>query len=627
LIVATAGHVDHGKTSLIKQLTGVDTDRLEEEKRRGLSINLGYAFRTLGDGQTIGFIDVPGHTRFINSMIAGVGGIDMAMLVVAADDGVMPQTKEHLDVLHLLGQQKFVVVISKIDRVDAVRIREVTAQVKTLIDDAVTIFEIDNISGEGIVALQQYLDHTVRNSKAASPHGHFRMSIDRVFSIKGSGLVVTGTALAGKVKEGETLLLQPQSTQVRVRSIHAQDKKVTVGYAGQRCAININGDIDRDSLVRGNALVGEQLSTLSRNCDVSFSLLESVNFPLKHLCPVKIHLGAGRFSGKIFFLESNRKLKPGESTLAQILFDHPVSVCHGDRFFLRDDSESISLGGGVVLDPVAPQAKKSTPERLSTLKILQSNDPKAVLHTLVVEQDQIVDFGEFKNSWNISEQEQAQLISDDVLLVAGEMLSKAHWSQLKSHLLSTVTKFHQEQPSSEGISTRELKAGVKGSIFTAILSELIQSDGLVLKNGFVGLKQHKSSLSPEQQTLWVKIEKVYQQTETHLPVMADLLRATNIPKRNLIGFLQSRVKEGKLLKVNDNRFARPQELYQLSNKAIELGAGNTAFDAKQYRDAIGMGRNLAIELLEYFDEIRFTERSGNERHIINASIPEKLFQS
>ncbi|MEH6911271.1 MAG: selenocysteine-specific translation elongation factor [Oceanicoccus sp.] len=627
MIVATAGHVDHGKTSLIKQLTGVDTDRLEEEKRRGLSINLGYAFRTLDDDNIIGFIDVPGHTRFINSMIAGVGGIDMAMLVVAADDGVMPQTKEHLDVLRLLGQQKFVIVISKIDRVDAVRVKEVAAQVKTLIDDAVTIFEIDNISGEGIVELQQYLDHTARNSKAASHHGHFRMSIDRVFSIKGSGLVVTGTALAGKVEEGETLLLQPQNTQVRVRSIHAQDKKVTVGYAGQRCAINISGDIDRESLARGNALVGEQLSTLSHNCDVSFSLLASVNFPLKHLCPVKIHLGAGRFSGKIFFLESNRKLKPGESTLAQILFDQPVSVCHGDRFFLRDDSESISLGGGVVLDPIAPQAKKSTPARLSTLKILQSDDPKAVLHALVVEQGQIVDLQAFRGSWNISEQEQAQFIGDDMLVVADEMLSKVHWSQLKSHLLSTVTKLHREQPSSEGISTRELQTGVKDSVFTAILSELIQTDGLVLKNGFVGLKKHKSSLSPEQQALWVKIEKVYQQSDTHLPVMADLLKATNIPKKNLIGFLQSRVKEGKLLKVNDNRFARPQELYQLSNKAIELGADNKAFDAKQYRDAIGMGRNLAIELLEYFDEIRFTERSGNERRIINASIPEKLFQS
>lgn len=627
LIIATAGHVDHGKTSLIKQLTGVDTDRLEEEKRRGLSINLGYAFRTLEDGSVLGFIDVPGHARFINSMIAGVGGIDMAMLVVAADDGVMPQTKEHLDVLRLLGQQQFVVVISKIDRVDAARTEEVTTQVKMLIDEAVTVFKISNISGEGVSELQQYLDNSARNSKAASHHGHFRLSIDRVFSIKGSGLVVTGTALAGKVAVGDTLLLLPQNTRVRVRGIHAQDKKVAVGYAGQRCAINISGDIERENLTRGNALVGEQLSTLSRNCDVSFSLLASVSFPLKHLCPVKIHLGAGRFTGKIFFLETRRKLMPGESILAQILFDEAVSVCHGDRFFLRDDSESISLGGGVVLDPVAPQAKKSKPERLSTLKILQSNDPKAVLRALVVEQHQILDFEAFKSSWNIREQEQDQLIGDDILLVAGEMLSKAHWNQLKSRLLSAVTKLHRAQPSSEGISPQELNIGLKDSVFTVMLSELIEADALVLKNGLVALKQHKSSLSPEQQALWMKVEKVYQQSDTHLPVMAELLKATNIPKKRLIGFLQSQVKEGKLLRVNENRFARPQELYQLSNKAIELGADGGTFDARQYRDAIGMGRNLAIELLEYFDEIRFTERSGNERHIINASVPEKLFQS
>ena len=626
MIIATAGHVDHGKTSLIKQLTGVDTDRLEEEKRRGLSINLGYAFKKLDDGQVLGFIDVPGHTRFINSMIAGVGGIDMAMLVVAADDGVMPQTTEHLDVLRLLGQRQFVAVISKIDRVDVARVKEVTAQIKRLIGEDVTCFEINNINGDGIAELQRYLDSDARNREAVNDRGHFRMSIDRVFSIKGSGLVVTGTALAGKVEEGDTLLLQPHQTHVRVRGIHAQDKKVTTGYAGQRCAINISGDIDRENVARGNALVGEPLSTLSRNCDVSFTLLASVNFPLKHLCPVKIHLGAGRFTGKIFFLEQKRKLMPGESILAQILFDDPVSICHGDRFFLRDDSESISLGGGIVLDPLAPQAKKSTAERLSTLNILQSSDPKAVLNALVIEQHQIVDFEAFKRSWNIRDQEQDQFIGEGTFVVAGEMLSKAHWSDLTANVLSLVTKQHHEQPSSDGVSTLTLKAGLKDSVFTAVLSELVHAHNVVIKNGLVSLKQHTSRLSPEQQALWTKIEQVYQESDTHLPVIADLLKATNIQKKPLLSFLQSRVNDGQLLRVNENRFARPQELYQLSNKAIELGADGRAFDAKQYRDAIGMGRNLAIELLEYFDEIRFTERSGNERHIINASTPEKLFK-
>jgi selenocysteine-specific elongation factor len=324
LIVATAGHVDHGKTSLVRQLTGVDTDRLEEEKRRGLSINLGFAYRQLEDGTSVGFIDVPGHSRFINTMIAGVGAIDLAMLVVAVDDGPMPQTYEHLDVLRLLGVEHFILLLTKVDRVDFERVDEVEDNCLSLLPDGTDVFRVSNISGEGIPQVQEFLDARGRDWRRQNIKGRFRLSTDRAFHLKGAGLVVTGTAISGRVKTGASLVLQPGERAVRVRGIHAQDEEAEWGSAGQRCALNISGSVTRQDIERGDWLVEEGSGPCTGRFDARFTLLPASPLSLRHLVPVKLYIGAKRLPAKLVLLRPPGKeggLDPGDTSRVQLIVD------------------------------------------------------------------------------------------------------------------------------------------------------------------------------------------------------------------------------------------------------------------------------------------------------------------
>lgn len=625
MIVATAGHVDHGKTSLVKLLTGVDTDRLEEEKRRGLSINLGFAYRSLPNGNVLGFIDVPGHTRFINTMIAGVTGIDLGMLVVAADDGPMPQTKEHLDVLRLLGVENYLLVITKIDRVEKERVDDVVALARGFLGVDVPTFRISNISGEGVSGLQAHIDNLAQKRLVAANTGHFRMSVDRAFSIKGSGLVVTGTAISGEVRIGDTLLLQPQAVKVRVRGIHAQDQRVEVGRTGQRCALNIAGDIERDSIGRGSVLVAETLDHLSLHCDVRLRLLASAAFSLKHLSPVKIHLGAGRYSAKIFFLEEARKLEPGDTALAQILFDEPVSVCHGDRFLLRDDSESVSLGGGVILDPSAPRVGKSRPERLSFLSAVETDDAAKALESLVVDQGMVMNFNEFKRDWNIRVDEQSPLLADTMRLQDSHLISAVVWQGHKEALSGKLKAWHQSFPTRDGMPPRELRGDTKEILFVPLLTEHINDGTIVLRGGLAALAKHRVAVSAEDVEQWSAIERAYNTAENHLPSVSELLVLTNMQRPVLMTALKAAVRSKRMYKIDDNRYGRPAELALMAKKALDLGEGGATFSVAQYKTEIGSGRKLAIELLEFFDGIRFTQRRENERVILDALVAEKMF--
>ncbi|MFK7977867.1 MAG: selenocysteine-specific translation elongation factor, partial [Halioglobus sp.] len=330
MIVATAGHVDHGKTSLIRQLTGVDTDRLEEEKRRGLSINLGYAYLPTEGGIPIGFIDVPGHQRFINTMISGISGIDLGMLVIAADDGVMPQTQEHLDVLSVLGVKRLVVVISKIDRVEPERVEDVTAVAANLVQahhfETLGVFPLDNISGEGIAPLRQFLCSSAQENVAKAPTGCFRLSVDRAFTIKGSGLVVTGTTSTGAVSEGDTLTHFPTGNEVRVRSLRVHDAQAAAAAPGQRCAINLTGDIALSDVERGDWLLGHGCGQATAVIDAEATLLSDAPFSLKHLSPVKIHIGAQRVAGRIAlpFSGDEKRMQPGKTRLVQLRLEEPI---------------------------------------------------------------------------------------------------------------------------------------------------------------------------------------------------------------------------------------------------------------------------------------------------------------
>ena len=338
MIVATAGHVDHGKSALIKRLTGVDTDRLEEEKRRGLSIILGYAYHRLPDAPPIGFIDVPGHHRFLNTMIAGVNGIDLAMLVVAADDGLMPQTVEHLNVLRLLGVEDFLLVVSKIDRVEEGRVAEVEARLRDLLSAhglaQCPLYRVSNYTGDGIAGLLRFLEQRARTQQPRQCHGLFRLSIDRSFHLKGTGLVVTGTVLAGRVSSGESLRLLPQDKNLRVRGIHVQDEPAQTAQAGQRCALNLTGEVEKSDLQRGDWLVSPAAGPVTRRLDAEVEVLSEAGISLRHLAPLRMHIGARRVAGKLYLLGSSAgrsglggetgHLHAGESALVQLILDQPI---------------------------------------------------------------------------------------------------------------------------------------------------------------------------------------------------------------------------------------------------------------------------------------------------------------
>ncbi|MCZ6828477.1 MAG: selenocysteine-specific translation elongation factor [Gammaproteobacteria bacterium] len=638
--MATAGHVDHGKTSLIKHLTGVDTDRLEEEKRRGLSINLGFAYRKLAGHSPIGFVDVPGHNRFINTMIAGVSGIDLGMLVVAADDGPMPQTIEHLDVLKLLGVENYLLVISKTDRADDSRVQQVQQQVLQMLagvtNAEVPVYPVSNTSGEGIAALLAYLEDRARSSAPRAASGRFRLSIDRAFNLKGAGLVVTGTATAGTIGVGDYLKLQPRDVKLRVRSIHVQDEEATAAAAGQRCALNVVGDIEKDAIERGDWLVDLEAGPVSRRIDARVKLLANAPFPLKHLSPLKIHLAAKRVAGKIFLLDETsggKRLEPGAEVLAQLLLEADVSCCHGERFLLRDDSESVTLGGGVVLDPYAPRTGKARPERLHCLQALDTGSPGSALQALLLEQDLLLDLVEFKHSWNLRDDEVQGLWGSEVHSFEADghelLISESRWQQGRRLIIETLSNWHQQNPREPGIKPPRLKSelarAVAAPLWVALLGELLRDAQLTLKDGKLQLAGHKASVSAEAVARWEKFEAFLQQRGKDIPLLSEVSAATGLDKNALENVARVAVKEGRLHKLTDNRYASPVLLGKLAQLVNELVAANEPITVINFKGRMDTGRKVAIEVLEYFDSVRFTQRREDVRVVLDTELPARLF--
>ncbi|MGI9386020.1 MAG: selenocysteine-specific translation elongation factor, partial [Methyloligellaceae bacterium] len=390
MIVATAGHVDHGKTELVKALTGVDTDRLPEEKERGLTIELGFAYQPFDDGQIIGIVDVPGHERFIKNMLAGVGGIDAALLVIAADDGVMPQTREHAMILGLLGIKDCVVVITKTDRADVKRIEDVKRDAADLLAaagmDRAPVYPVCALSGEGIGDLYGELRRRARASAKRNRHGHFRLAIDRCFTIRGAGVVVTGTVFSGEAKVGERLTLSPTGLEVRVRGLHAQNRDSSVAVAGDRCALNIVGKgVAVSAVSRGDWIVHPDMHAPTQRIDARIRLLHDEERALKHWTPVHVHLGAGHVTGRVAVLGKG-SIAPGGSGLAQLVLREQVVTVNGDRLILRDQSARRTIGGGKVIDPNAPKRGRAKPERLEWLGFMEIEDHSEALRHLLATQ-------------------------------------------------------------------------------------------------------------------------------------------------------------------------------------------------------------------------------------------------
>jgi len=636
--------VDHGKTALIKQLTSVDTDRLEEEKRRGLSINLGFAYRRVDSDTTLGFIDVPGHTRFINTMIAGVSGIDLGMLVVAADDGIMPQTLEHVDVLRLLGIDQCLVVISKIDRVEPERVTTVAGEVRELLgeDCCHAVFQVSNSTGEGIPALQKYLDKRAATHQQRSSAGNFRLSVDRAFLLKGTGLVLTGTALSGAVAVGDELQLLPQGVSVRVRSLRVQDHDAQCGHAGDRCALNVSGPIEKDQVKRGDVLVCGKEVPLCERFDAKVSMLPNAPFAIKHLSPVKVHIGARRLAARLYLIGDTiddtaaNHLQPGQNTLAQLIVEQPLPCCRGDRFLLRDDSESATLGGGMVLDPLAPRSGKAHAGRLHYLQAMAKNTPLEALQDLLDGSMAPVNLTSFCRAWNLRQEERQTLLSS----VAARCfafegtdfaLAEQAWTQVTATLLDSVQRWHRDNPEQPGVKATALQESTGKSmpagLFRVALSELLQQGRLSLAGGMVQMPGHRPRVPAAELAGWNKLERELDARGLQVPLVSELAGATGMTKEFALSCLQTAARLGLAFKLNDNRYALPRHLVEYVKLLKASAAHGEDITVINFKRHIKSGRKLAIEILEHFDAVGFTRRRGETRVICQPDLPAGLYKT
>ncbi|MCP5129653.1 MAG: selenocysteine-specific translation elongation factor [Pseudomonadales bacterium] len=632
MLVATAGHVDHGKTSLVQRLTGVDTDRLAEEKQRGLTIELGYAFGEGGAMESIGFIDVPGHHRFINTMISGINGIDLGMLVVAADDGPMPQTLEHLQLLRLLGVERFAGVITKSDLVDRARLDQVAKQTGALIPGA-PLCEISNRTGEGLAQLQSILDNASRDCPPRATEAQFRLYIDRVFIKKGAGVVVTGTCLSGSVDTGDELRLHPSSgsntrdTNVRVREIHTQGKPATSGHAGQRCALNLAGKVSLERIHRGDFLCAHPTALPSRRLDTRCWTVAGPERPLKHLGRVKLYIGTRRVGARTYFLD--RGEDNASSHRIQLILDRGVLAFAGDRFVLRDDNERTTLGGGIIIDPEAPQWGKSRSKHLKQLDALEMGQPEAALNQLLFSNGDIVSLRQSKRTWNLTRDEMEGLLArppfaaNTLVRVSADgdelVVSRELWQNYVEHLTQQLAEWHGARPMEPGIRPESLQALVQrqlpARLFKAVLDDRIRAGQIVRQEQLIRALGHRPTLSPQVQREWQRLEAWIKARGANIPLRSEIQQGTGFDAGRLETLTRPAIKTGDLVEIGEKRLALPatlRELAVLVKQFTDTSGGMSVIEAKQ---VFGLGRNLTIEILEFFDQIGYTRRTGNLRLI------------
>jgi selenocysteine-specific elongation factor len=630
MIVATAGHIDHGKTLLVKALSGVDTDRLPEEKSRGISIDLGFAYLPTPDGGLLGFVDVPGHERFVRNMLAGVCGIDLAMLVIAADDGVMPQTIEHLQILDLLNVSRAIVAINKIDRVNDERMRHVSEAARALIEsttlEAAPILPVSAATGQGIDALRTRLFEEARHVSTRRTEGRrFRYAIDRVFSVSGSGTVVTGTVFNGKVKLGDRLLVSPAGLAVRVRGIQIHGKSANEVGAGSRCALNLTGDkLDKESLHRGDWVLDEAIHRPTDRLDATVKVLASERDALEHWTPVHLHLATESVTARVA-VRRGESIAPGASRVVQLILDRKIGGLHGDRFILRDQSATRTLGGGIVIDPFAPAIRRNAEARQQVVAALASETPEDALCALTTTSPDGIELAAFEAAFNLSEQTAADLYKRLGLIVIGRTeriaITASRYAALGNAIVAEVDRQVRDDPKSLGVEIASLASRINARLPEWAITQLVRSLAAASKVEIAGTKVrrpgHDATSNPEDEKLWQRILPVLQKDKPLPPTIKEIATELRLAEKPVSDLLHRKSRSGEPIKVMTDRFLLRATVERLAAIAEQTARGkpNSQFTAADYRDSCGASRKLAIEVLEYFDRIGFTQRLGDARRI------------
>ena len=636
MIIATAGHVDHGKTSLLRALTGQDADRLPEEKARGLTIDLGFVYDTqIAPGHTIGFVDVPGHSRFVRNMLAGVTGIQAALLVIAADDGPMPQTREHLAVLDLAGVREGLVALTKADRVSPARLDAARGEVARLLEGTglahAPVLPVSSTTGAGVAGLAAHLRALAESASAPDPRGNFRLAIDRAFHVDGTGLVVTGLVQSGRAGLGETLRLEPGGREVRIRGLRVQNRPAEVARAGDRCAVNLAGRVEKADIHRGDWLVAPRVAPVSARLDVDVRLLATHERALKRDTPVHVHLGSADIPGRLFLLD-RATLAPGESALAQIVLSRPAVAAAGDAVILRDQSARETLGGGRIVDPHGLRRGRGAPARLAWLAALRGSGRAAALQSLLEGMPGGVPLGALDTAWNLDPAEADALRARVPVVASGADgdagLTRGHAEALKCAILDTLAHHHRSQPDRAGPDrtalARMLPRPCLPAALDAAVADLVAAGEAVRAGPLLRLATHAPRLNAEDAALWARARPLLE-APGRPPVISELAAALDVAQDRAEAMLARAAMLGEATRVTPNRYLTQRALRRLADLAEDgtRQGVDGGFTAAEFRDRSGLGRNLTIELLEYFDRLGFTRREGDTRRAVRP--PEDVF--
>jgi selenocysteine-specific elongation factor len=629
IIFGTAGHIDHGKTALVRALTGVDADRLPEEKRRGITIDIGFADLDLGEVH-IGFVDVPGHERFVKNMLAGAHGIDLVALVIAADESVMPQTREHFDICRLLGVNNGLVVLTKKDLVDEELLQLVRSETEELVAgsflEGAPIIAVSARTGEGIEALKEALRATGREVAARSADFVARLPIDRAFTMRGFGAVVTGTLIAGAIAEGDELELLPAGTRVRVRGVQVHGSTVARASAGQRTAINLGG-VDAAAVERGMILAAAGRLQPTLAIDVFVNLLEGAPRPLRSRQRVRVHIGAAEVLARVRVLAEGGEIKPGQSGFVQLRTETEILGVLGDRFILRSYSPQVTIGGGSVLDPFSPRHRaRDIADARARLETLSSGDRAEQIAAFVAGADRHglrrADLAA-RTAWRdevIDAASEKALAGGVIIDAEGVFLSRKRFEELKELVLEEVAAHHQREPLLRGLAKEVVRerffAHTPIEVFRGVLGVLERSGELVFEKEMVRLREHTRELSSADSNLRDRLEKIYQDAGLAAPSLNEALERSGAAPQQGRKILQLLIDAGVLVKVHGEMCFHRAVLDELTRKVREHGAKHREIDVAAFKELTGVSRKYAIPLLEYLDRQRVTRREGERRIVL-----------
>lgn len=620
MIIATAGHVDHGKTSLVRALTGVDTDRLPEEKRRGLTIDLGFAYADWPGGVRVGFVDVPGHHRFVSTMLAGVTGVDAALIVIAGDDGVMPQSREHIAILDLLGVERGVIAITKADKVDDGRLAEISSDARLLVEGtAMAGFSIIATSvetGIGIAALRDRLSALTPGPRAAKQR--FRLAVDRSFVIEGAGVILAGPMLSGTLARSDDLVIMPGGARVTARGLRVRDTEDERASAGDRCAIQIGGrEAGRAVARRGDWVCAPDTGIAGRRIDVRLRPARGLDGEIRHEQPVHLHIGAADVPGRLALLD-RRRLRAGEEAWGQLILDREICSVRGDRFILRDQSARETIAGGWVVDPSGAERGRARPERLRALAAMAEPTPGAALAGLLKLDGGPVDLGAFARRWNLLEEEAREVFrAVDMVRVGALAFDPEFWNAWRSAALAALDGEHRDHPDRLGLDAPSLAATLGRRLIDArpVLAALVEDGAAVLDFGTYRRPGHVPTLAPDDQAAWERLRPLLGDADHPAEVAHQIARSQDWEVSDLLSLLGRLERHGRVIRVSRNRYLLPESVAALA-RAAEAATEDGALTLAEFRARSGVGRNLAVEFLEFLDRKRMTRRIGARRVLL-----------